>query len=265
MANHQKQNLSPLVSFVIFPLLIVLVLILLYLFLVQCLGGTKVYQELSEQSSILGVSSFDLTSSSTDVLDNDTVNFVLSLTSDNANSEVLDSSVVFNLEGEGRIVDNIIGPGICVLSTELRVICTSVNILPSETLTWIVPVTAKDTCSASASPTLTMIATYAAIGSAPEASEDTTIVTCIDPTPDDEGETTVVPLSGEVETETSSASEGLTSNDILAIVNLHNEQVMQCYVNKTFGLTIALITLLIIALLGYFGMRREKDYSKEGM
>jgi uncharacterized membrane protein YgcG len=276
--TQTRSNRSPIVTFVLLPLLILLAIGLMYWFLTQCLIETDVYKKLSSGGDVLGVSTFDLTASKTQIKNNETVTYTAKVVTDDSDVAAVTGTIVFNLAGEGRIGEEIEGPGLCVQVSELRATCTAVNLLPSRTLTWEVPVTSKSTCSESATPTLTMVATFSAGGLSPEVSEDTAIVTCASTSTGSSSSSSSSSSSGSSGTSSSSSSGGtdsdgdgtaddgdddgttdntLNSKDILAILKLHNKQATQCFNDKTMYLLGGLLVLLLLGLLAYFMSNRQ--------
>lgn len=273
MNYYKRVDKYPILAFVIFPLIVFGIMFLMYWFLQNCLVDTEVYKGLNSTPEVLGVSTFDLSASKTKILDNETVTYTATAVTDSDNTGVVTGTIVFNLTGEGRIGENIEGPGVCVRVSELRATCTAVNVPSSKTLVWKVPVTSKSTCSQSATPTLTMVATLGTTGVASQTSEDTAVVTCTNGSTSGSGGnggnngnnggtgntggtgTTggTGSTGGTVKTTTSNV--GLNNKDVLAIVKLHNSQVLACFMNDLIYLGLVLLALLLLSLLAYFLMR----------
>ncbi len=277
--DRRQKYFFPILTFVFFPLLILLLIFLLNNFLFMCLTETDTYKELTKNASVLGVSSFDTSAAKTRILDNETVLFTTTATTDNGVLGIVNGTIVFNLTGEGRMGETIDGPGLCTRVSELRAVCTAVNVPSSETVAWRVPVTSKSTCSQSATPTITMVATLSSLGVVPETSEDTAIVTCDTASSTTGGTTTGGNTTGGTTGGTTTGSStggsttgatppsspGTTTNngsvvskgtlngeDVLAILNKHNKEVYQCLNAKSVNLSVVLLVLLLIGLLIYF-------------
>lgn len=96
-------------------------------------------------SDVLGVSSFNSSSSKSPVTNGETFNFTATVVGDQAGA--LNATVLFDLTGRGVINSNIQGPGVCLKLTDSTAACNNVNIDPNQTINWVVPVTAAANCS----------------------------------------------------------------------------------------------------------------------
>lgn len=122
---------------------LILLILLLGLYFENCL-----------KKAVLGVSTFNSSSSKNPVTNGETFNFTATVVGDQAGA--LNATVLFSLTGQGVINNNIQGPGACLKITDTTAACNNVNVDPNQTITWTVPVTASSNCSQTSPATLTL-------------------------------------------------------------------------------------------------------------
>ncbi|SRR5260221_315540 len=143
---------------------------------------------------VLGVSTFNSSSSKNPVTDGQTFNFVATVVGDQ--SGALNATVLFNLTGSGVINSNIQGPGACVKLTDTTAACNNVNIDPNQTIIWTVPVTANTNCSQNSPATLTLqtrLVATAVVSSSIASVNCVALTTNPTPTPPSTGNGTPIP------------------------------------------------------------------------
>ncbi len=123
---------------------LVLLLLLLGYYFENCFKG----------KDVLGVSTFNSSSSKNPVVNGETFNFNATVVGDQAGA--LNATVLFTLTGRGAIGSSIGGPGACAKLTDTTAACNNVDIDPNQTITWTVPVTAAGNCSQNTPPSLSL-------------------------------------------------------------------------------------------------------------
>src|SRR5260221_2660073 len=124
--NHRRQKML-LPILIAIPILVALFLLLFNYFLNSCLSAAS-------KNSVLGATSFDVSASKTQILDNETFNYVATITTDA--TPAINASLAFTLSGEGRMIDPIVingGTGLCNRTTDLKAVCTDVILMPNQT------------------------------------------------------------------------------------------------------------------------------------
>lgn len=276
--DKSQNHKFPYLIFLVVPLVVIIVMLLMYLFLDMCMTDTSVYNKLSDKGDVMGVSSFSVDPSVSEVNGGDDFTYKTTITSDSTLG-VLTTNIVFDLTGEGVIGADIDGPGLCQKVSDIRAVCTGVNILPEATLNWTLPVTANESCANGANSDIVLTATHAAVGVLPELSESGSTVSCIVASDDgnggDNGDNndnngddndnnggnngSDDDYSSDLDDLPTTSGANITSDDILAIVNQHNKELKECFVNKSLMLAGGLALLWLLGMGGYYMMNQSNN------
>lgn len=245
----------------LFMLLLLLLLLLgLWYFNVQCLTSTNIYNKVAD-SSVLGLTSFTTIPNTSEVNGGETAQFVVK---NDLNNLLSGGVLILSLDGNGKIVDPIVGPGVCTVTSDTEAICTDLNLNPNQENEWTVNVLADRNCLADADITLNSVlnslldvqlgSQAASIACNPV---DETTVPTAEETPDDDTDTTTTTTNTNTTTTVTSETELLdddsditfTSTEgklIKRVLDRHNMQIEKCMTNNTIFLGGAALLILIL-------------------